>query len=95
MKDGDGEARMEDVTVDRGGKGTGDRDTGGQTDRREWGMGETDDRGGLENREWQKRKDKGTGQMGDREAEVTETRQKYRHWGGNGKAAEGAGRVAQ
>ena len=30
---------MEDVTVDRGGEGTGARDTGGQTDRREWGMG--------------------------------------------------------
>ena len=27
--------RMEDVTVDRGGKETGDRDTVGQTDRQE------------------------------------------------------------
>ena len=34
-----GKPRMEDVTVDRGGEGTGARDTGGQTDRREWGMG--------------------------------------------------------
>lgn len=37
---------MEDVTVDRGSKETGDRDTVGQTDRREWGMRQTDDREG-------------------------------------------------
>lgn len=68
-----GKPRMEDVTVGRGGKGTGDRDTRG-TDRQERvGNGETDEGERAREPGMAEEKGQGTGQMGDREAEVTET----------------------